>query len=116
MRQLLRHTSPAAWNCAIVADLAMQPGLSRRADNVYGWIAGILAFMVPWSDMVLLPYEIQFTRPLVVLAILSWLFSWRAGNALRRVGFPILGMTAFVLLVPAHLFTADDPGRIARRV
>jgi O-antigen ligase len=66
--------------------------------------------------MVLLPYQVQFTRPLIALAILSLLFSWRADNAVRRVGFPTFGMMLFVLLVPGHFLTADDPERTGRRL
>jgi O-antigen ligase len=116
MKQAVGDVSISDWKSVRVYALPVQSGLSRRAETVYGWIAGILAFLIPWSDMLLLPYDVQFTRPLIALAVLSWLFSWRAGNVLRRVGFPTFGMMLFVLLVPAHFLTADDPERIGRRM
>ena len=91
-------------------------GLSGRAQAVYGWIAAFCAFAIPWSDMALLPYDVQFTRPLVALAVLSWLLSWRADSRVRRMGFPLWAMLFFLLLAPAHFLTADDPARTGRRL
>lgn len=93
-----------------------ESAMSNRANAVYGWMAGVYAFAVPWSDMVLLPYQVQFSRPLAILAALCLMLSWRAGNTLRRTGFPLGAMALFITLVPLHLLSASDPERAARRL
>ncbi|HEU0120889.1 MAG TPA: O-antigen ligase family protein [Bryobacteraceae bacterium] len=93
-----------------------ESNLTERANSIYGGLAGLYAFCVPWSDMVLLPYQVQFSRPLAVLAMLCLLLSWRAGNTLRRTGFPVGAMALFILLIPIHLLSATDPERTGRRL
>jgi len=90
--------------------------LSGQAQAYYVWLAGLYAFIVPWSDMILLPYQVQFSRPLAVFAVLALVLSWRSGNTLRRVGFPIGAMALFIMLVPIHLLSASDPERTGRRL
>lgn len=104
-----------SWNHA----RPIAPGdstMSHRASAVYSWMAGLYAFAVPWSDMLLLPYQVQFSRPLALLAVVCLIFSWRAGNTLRRPGFPVGAMALFIALVPAHLLSTADPERTARRL
>jgi O-antigen ligase len=83
---------------------------------VYGWIAGLYVFCVCWSDFFLLPYQVQFTRPLAVLGFATLLLSLRIDNRVRRIGFPIVAMLAFVMLVPAHFLTSEDTVRTGRRL
>ncbi len=110
------NTSMVGWNLFRPEALSNQIGLSPRAQTLYGWFAGFIAFSVPWSDMVDLPYSVQFTRPLVILAVFSWLLSWRSGNVVRPANFPIYAMSLFVILVPCHFLFADDPERTGRRL
>lgn len=93
-----------------------ESAFSERANTVYCWIAGLYAFAVPWSDTVLLPYQMQFTRPLAIFALLCLLFSWRAGNSFRRIGFSVGAMALFITLAPIHLLSAPDPERTGRRL
>lgn len=97
---------------------AARPGTSgeSRAGTVFAAMAGFYAFAVPWSDMLLLPYQVQFSRPLAIIAALCLLFSWRAGNTLRQPGFAVGAMALFITLVPLHLLTSSDPERTARRL
>ena len=112
----IRNPTIAGLNLFRPKTLSNQVGLSPKAQTLYGWFAGLIAFTVPWSDMVELPYSVQFTRPMVILAVISWLLSWRSGNAVRPANLPIYAMSFLVLLVPFHFLFADDPERTGRRL
>jgi O-antigen ligase len=91
-------------------------GLSARAKNLHAWWAGFFAFAVPWCDMLLLAYQVQFTRPLVILAILAWLLSSEAGNRIRPMNSALYAMMLFIIVAPANFLWTEDPERTARRV
>src|SRR5260221_8849669 len=88
-------------------------GLSAQAKNLHAWWAGFFAFAIPWCDMLLLPYQVQFTRPLVILAILAWLFSSQAGARVRPLNHALYAMALFILVAPAC--EENSQARIADR-
>ena len=89
---------------------------AHETRDVCAWSAAFLCFAIPWSDVFLLPYHVQFTRPLSVLALLVWMFSARIGNRARRMGGAILAMFLFVAFVPVNFLFTEDPERTSRRV
>jgi len=76
----------------------------------------LVAFCVPWGDMVLLPGEIQASRVLTIVAAFTWILAVWSGKRFRTVTATQLFMLAFVVWAGANTFWSEDSWRSVRRM
>lgn len=108
-----------------MADLSLDPrtGLfTRYATPTTRWDAicfrslWALVFTVPWGDMVLLPYQVQFSRLITVLTVAAWLLSVCKKNLFRPPLFVHAVMFAFVAWAGMSVLWTANPEHSARRL
>lgn len=78
-------------------------------------LAWLLAFVIPWGDMVVLPYDIQMSRAITVVTALAWLFYLRSQPALRPLAASHWLLLAFVVWAAANVIWVAEPERALRR-
>ncbi len=94
---------------------------TQLAPSFGGWqrisfaMVVLLAFFIPWGDMVVLPYEIQASRVFTLAAAAAWLLHLKAGHPMRPLQFSHRMLALFVLWALANVVWTVEPERAARR-
>lgn len=76
----------------------------------------LVVFAVPWGDMLLLPYQVQWSRFLTLVAGLIWGFSLTKSQPARPLHAPHAWLLAFVVWSVANVLWTPEPDRSLRRV
>jgi O-antigen ligase len=77
--------------------------------------AWLLAFSVPWDDMIVLPGQVQLARVVAIVVAAIWLGSILRGGSVRRPASSFAWMGAFLLWASASIFWSNDPEHTVRR-
>jgi O-antigen ligase len=98
----------------------MAPPVDSAQERVWHAVSfsilWLLVFCIPWGDMVLLPYDIQFSRLLMVFfSVPSLLLLWR-GRRFRASSSTQLFMFMFVVWAGANVLGTTEVERSVRRV
>lgn len=88
---------------------------SQGNDKLTFVSAWILCFLIPWDDMILLPWEIQFARAFTILVGGLWILSLLLGRKVRTPGSTFTWMLIFVLWSMMSILWSFDPDRTLRR-
>ncbi len=77
--------------------------------------AWLLAFSIPWDDMIQLPGNVQLARVLALVVGVIWLASTLRGGSVRRPVAAHAWMAVFLLWASVSIFWSEDPDRTLRR-
>ena len=80
------------------------------------WLLWLLAFCIPWGDMVLLPGDIQASRLLTLVAFMVAIPQLIRSRRFRTPTSTELVMLVFVVWAAADVFWTLEPDRSVRRV
>jgi len=86
-----------------------------RWQQIGFWLVWMLAFSIPWGDMVLLPLDIQASRVLSIATFLTWSISLWQGKRMRSLASAHWFMLLFVLWAAASAWWNADSERSLRR-
>lgn len=103
----------AAKNADSVRGVSYSGGQSWKRICVA--LVTMLAFVIPWGDMLLLPYDIQASRVFTLIAAGAWLLYLRSGAQVKALEKSHWFLVAFVLWTAANAIWTAEPERTARR-
>jgi O-antigen ligase len=85
-------------------------------DDLGFAVVWILAFAIPWGDMVLLPYQVQASRVFSVAAGLFWLIALIRGRKMRAPEAAHWALFLFVICSASNLAWTAEPEKSFRRI
>jgi O-antigen ligase len=97
-----------------VAGIAESLPSTERARPAFA-AAWVVAFSIPWDDMVLLPKQVQLARVLSLVAALIWAVSVLRGGTVRQPAVAHGWMGAFLVWTSLGIFWSIYPENTVRR-
>lgn len=94
---------------------------ARSSQSAEGWhrvsfgLVCLLAFFIPWGDMVVLPYEVQASRAFTLVAVVAWVLHLKSGYPVRNLQSSHRLLLLFVLWAGVTVIWTAEPERAARR-